>query len=88
MYSQESEWRVVLLICISRFRSNLLGITVASKSRLLMLWDELPKVSKVVECNWYVSFDPYFNRYPRATSIKIYSISREELERHSADFKC
>lgn len=75
------------LICISRFRGNQLGITIANKSKLFMLWDELPKVPKVVECNWYVSTDPFFNRYPRASSIKIYSISRADLEAHHGDFK-
>ena len=68
-------------------RGNQLGITIANKSKLFMLWDELPKVPKVVECNWYVSTDPFFNRYPRASSIKIYSISRADLEAHHGDFK-
>lgn len=75
------------LICISRMRGNQLGITIANKSRLFMLWDELPKMPKVVECNWYVSTDPFFNRYPRASSLKIYRISRDELELHNDDFK-
>ena len=68
------------LICISRFRGNQLGITIANKSKLFMLWDALPKVPKIVECNWYVSTDPFFNRFPRASSLKVYPISRSELE--------
>lgn len=75
------------LICISRMRGNQLGITIANKSRLFMLWEGLPKLPKVVECNWYVSTDPFFNRYPRASSLKIYRISKDELESHKGDFK-
>lgn len=68
------------LICISRFRGNQLGITIANRSKLFMLWDALLKVPKIVECNWYVSTDPFFNRFPRASSFKVYPISRSELD--------
>ena len=57
-----------------------LGITIANKSKLFLLWDALPKVPKIVGCNWYVSTDPFFNRFPRASSLKVYPISRSELE--------
>ncbi len=75
------------LICISKMRGNKMGITIANKSKLFMLWDELPKIPQVVECRWYSSCDPFFNRYPRASSIKIYHISRDDLEEHRKDFK-
>ena len=44
--------------------------------------DEIPKFSKVVEYNWYITTDPYFNRYPRAKTLKICSIPHDELEEH------
>lgn len=75
------------IICVTRFRTNQMGITIANKSKLFQLWDELPKVPKVAECNWYVSSDPFYNRYPRASSVKIYPISHEDLEAHMSDFK-
>lgn len=75
------------LFCISKFRGNQLGITIANKSKILQLWDELPKVSRVEECKWYLSTDPYFNRYPRASSVKIYPIDKEVLEGHLKDAK-
>lgn len=75
------------LICISKMRSNQLGITIANKSKLFMLWDELPKVQQVVECHWYSSLDPFYNRFPRSSSLKIYHISRNDLEEHCQDFK-
>ena len=75
------------IICVTRFKTNQIGITIANKSKLFQLWDELPKVPKVAECNWYVSNDPFFNRYPRASTVKIYPISRADLEEHMKDFK-
>lgn len=76
------------LICISKIKdSDVLGITIASKTKLFMLWDELPKVRQVAECAWYVSTDPFFNRFPRASSLKIYKISKEDLDAHCYDFK-
>ena len=73
------------LICIVRMRGNSWGVTVASKAKLFYLWDELPKFPKVVECKWYVSTDLFFNRFPRAKSVKIYAISRQEMEEHTKD---
>lgn len=75
------------LICVVRLRTNQMGICIASKSRLFQLWDEMPNFPKAAECNWYVSTDPFFNRFPRATSAKLYPITRTELEEHSKDFK-
>jgi len=70
------------IICVCRMRGNQMGITIATKSSLFQLWDEIPKFPKVVECNWYITTDPYFNRYPRAKTLKIYSIPHDELEEH------
>ncbi len=75
------------LICVSSLPDNQLGITIASKSKLFMLWDRLPKVPKVSECHWYLSTDPFFNRYPRACTLRIYPISRSDLEPHMKDFR-
>lgn len=75
------------LICISRMRGNSWGVTVASKAKLFTLWDAIPKLPRVVECKWYSSLDPFFNRYPRANSVKIYAISRQDMEEHTKGAK-
>ena len=73
------------IICISRTSGNQYLITIANKSRLFQLWDELPKLPKIEECNWYISTDPFFNRYPRSSSAKAYYIPWTELEPHMAN---
>lgn len=75
------------LICISKMHDNTMGITIANKSKLFMLWNELPKILQVAECHWYSSFDPFYNRYPRSSSLKIYNISHKDLEEHRKDFR-
>lgn len=70
------------LICVVRLRGNRMGITVATRSKLFYLWDEIPRFPKVEEWHWYSTTDPFFNRYPRASTVKIYAISLEDLEEH------
>lgn len=72
------------LICVIRLKSGKTGITIAAKTRLFHLWDRLPLVPEVEECRWYVSKDPYFNRFPRSISLKVYHVSPQELEQHLA----
>jgi len=70
------------LICISTFKTGERGITIAAKSRLFLLWDLMPKFPNVVKTEWLISYDPYFNRFPRALTPKIYRIKPEELDTH------
>lgn len=70
------------LICVSRLRNGRRGITIASKSRIFQLWDEMSKFPGMAECRWVVSTDPYFNRFPRATTAKFYPVHTDELEAH------
>lgn len=70
------------LICAVRLKSNVMGVTVVTKSRLFKLWKEIPAIPQVAECNWYASTDPWFNRFPRATTVKIYPVPVDELKEH------
>ncbi len=75
------------LICVSRLKSNKVGITISARTRLFELWDILEKNPQVAECQWYVSTNPYFNRFPRAMKAKIYHVPLEELREHLAAAK-
>lgn len=70
------------IVCVSRFKTNLRGITVATHSRLFDLWEQMKSFPDVVEQHWYLSTDPFFNRYPRAVTPKIYRIPIAEIEQH------
>lgn len=73
------------LICVSTFRSGERGITIAAKSRVFRLWDVMPRFPEVTATEWVLSYDPYFNRYPRALTPKIYRIDQEILSAHLKD---
>lgn len=70
------------LLCVVRFRTNQYGIAVSTRTRLFELWDIMPTFSKAAEVTWYVTTDPFFNRYPRITKPKLCHITRAELDEH------
>jgi len=75
------------LICVSTFDTGERGITIAAKSRLFSLWDLMPHFPKVIATVWFLSYDPFFNRFPRALTPKIYHIEEEALKEHLRDAK-
>ena len=70
------------IICSIRLRNNQRGVTVATKSSVFKLWDEISNNPNVAECNWYLTTDPFFNRFPRANTLKVYPVQASELEEH------
>ena len=70
------------LVCVSTLASGERGITIAAKSCLFLLWDQMTKIPEVSSAVWYVSYDPYFNRFPRALTPKVYRISPSDLDLH------
>ena len=61
------------------------GITVCASTKISELHRLLPKYFKITRMEWYESLDPFFNRFPRAKTPKIYKISEEELSEHLRD---
>jgi len=69
-------------ICISLFQDGSQGITVCAKSKVFELYRRLPKHYLIKEMSWYGSLDPFFNKYPRSITPKVYKISQQELDDH------
>ena len=72
------------LLCVSTLTDGRRGVTLAAHTRLFQLWDALPRVPLVHESQWYLTTDPFFNRFPRSTTPKIYVVESAELEQHLA----
>ena len=83
---QDTQQRLHLL-CVSTFNNGERGITIAARSRIFELWDRMKRFPKVTDTRWYVSDDPFFNRYPRSLTPKIYRISGSDLETHLKNAK-
>ena len=73
------------LLCVSTMASGERGITIVAKSRLFQLWDLLPMIPEIKSSEWFVTYDPYFNRFPRALSPKVYRIAADDLDLHLKD---
>ena len=72
-------------ICVSKFIDGKLGITIAAHARLLYLWDALFAIPKISETDWFVSHNPFFNRFPRSLKPKVYKITEKDLRDNLAD---
>lgn len=68
---------------IVRFKGNSqLGIIIPTETKIFDYWDILEKSDRVEECKWYFSYDPFFNRFPKTRTMKIYNISDAEVKEH------
>lgn len=69
-------------LCVSTFPNGSKGITVCASTKIFELYRLLPRYYRITEMEWYGSIDPFFNRFPRAHTPKIYKITEEELAAH------
>lgn len=72
------------LVCVVQLNKGITGITVSAQSRIFDLWAEINGHPEVSNARWYVTTDPYFNRFPRSRTLKIYKANPQELTTHLA----
>ena len=72
-------------LCVSTFPDGNKGITVCASTKIFELYRLLPKYYGITKMKWYGSIDPFFNRFPRANTPKIYRITEGELHEHLRD---
>lgn len=73
------------LLCISHFKDGRVGVTNAAHTRLHYLSEHLPHIPGVTDCTWYVSRNPFFNKFPRSLTPKIYLITQVEIAENLTD---
>jgi hypothetical protein len=73
------------LICVVEMEGGKRGICIAAKTRLLSIWDTTKLVPAIKHAQWYLSHNPYFNRYPRCLSLKVYPITEDVLQQQLQD---
>ncbi len=69
-------------VCVSRLADGRTAVTVAastcvSKIRRMLRWSPTVRSS-----TWFESTDPWFNRFPRCRTAKLFPVDPEELEKH------
>ncbi|MCQ2155818.1 MAG: SprT-like domain-containing protein [Bacteroidales bacterium] len=72
-------------LCVTTFPDGNMGITVCATTKIFELYRRLPRHFNIIKMEWYSSLDPFFNRFPRAKTPKIYKITKEELSEHLKD---
>lgn len=61
-------------------------MTVIAKNKIHIFWSLMPKLFPVVNMRWYVSYDNYFDKFPRVVTPKLYIVDDSALA-HLADAK-
>ena len=73
-------------ICVSRLYDGNWGVTLCSDAMLPKIRRALPRYYRLLSSEWSVTSDPFFDKYPRSRTPKIYKISKEELDAHFVHF--
>ena len=69
-------------LCVSTFPDGKMGVTVCASAKVPELHRLLPRYYRIVKMEWYESSDPFFSRFPRSRTPKIYKIAPDELSGH------
>lgn len=69
-------------LCIARLKDGRTGISLPVKTRIFEIWDQILRFKDVESFEWYFSTDPYFNRFRRCKTLKIYIAPAQELSAH------
>lgn len=62
-----------------------LGCAVCARTRLFQIHRALVRWLRPESIRWFATTDPFFNRYPRVTTAKIYGITQEDIDAHLSD---
>lgn len=69
-------------LCIAKFSDGRLGVAPAAKTRIFELWDITRFFPNVVSHRWIGSTDPWFNRFPRVMTPKLYITTEADVLPH------
>ncbi len=72
-------------ICVTRLTDGRVGFTPAVHTRLQQLRRSMKRFSGIKSQVWYITTDPYFNRFSRTMKPKIYITTEEVLLSHLTD---
>ena len=80
---QNSDERLQLhIICISYLDSGKCGITRTAKTRLFEMWQLMKKFPHSTGQKWVITTDPFFNKFPKSITPRIFIVNPDELQKH------
>ncbi len=85
-YDSRPRWHVVAIV---KMKDGKVGIKVIPRivQRILAYRKGVLQGIETETVDFYLSKDPYFNRYPNSTSLKVYFIDPKVLQPYLADAK-
>ena len=82
--SEEIQPAKLHLVCVATLKSGEIGVAVCARSRAFEIYDELPRRYDILKFNWYFTTDPYFNRFKRTNTAKLFHANKEDITQHLA----
>lgn len=76
---EKNQERKTNLVCVSRLKNGKFGVTVAARTRIFQLWDGLEAWELVESSQWIFTDHPFFGRFPRSKTTKLYHVEESEL---------
>ena len=74
-------------VCITSFTDGYRGVTVAASTKVYELDRFFSRCPDIKDIRWYESYDPFFDRFPRSRTPKVYRITSDEIKGHLKDAK-
>ena len=81
LYGTKQRWRVVAYVTFNDGRT---GIKVLPRiaHRIVNYCDVVGQDSKVQSIELYMTNNPFFNRYPNSSALRVYYIDKAEADKH------
>ena len=85
-FDKRARWHVVAVV---RFYGGRIGIKVLPRivQRILSYNKGIGEAQGVERIDFFISNDPFFNRFPNSAALSIYNVPKEELDAHLIDAK-
>lgn len=69
-------------VCLTTFKDGTQCVTVAASTKVSELHRMFSHCPDITGIQWYRTPDPFFDRYPRSRTPRVYRISQEDIREH------
>lgn len=67
------------VVAVLRLHDDCWGMMVVARTRVRQLWNQLERIPEVKQVLWFLSDNPYFNRFPRRSTLKYHPMKASDL---------
>ena len=72
------------LVSVATLKDGTTATMTCARTRLFQIDEDLRRLFPIQNLTWYFTIEPYFNRFPRCTTAKLYRVDKEKLTAHLA----